>query len=105
VHGLLYFVLAFLIVRLLGRGNVRFPWLAAQLETYAAIAVVASFLYGVSDEFHQNFVKGREWSELDLLADLLGASASAALWVAWRRWKSRLVLPDRRATGAGQAEV
>lgn len=105
VHGLLYFVLAFLIVRLLGRVKVRFPWLLAQLETCAAVAVVSSIMYGVSDEFHQKFVEGRAWGELDLLTDLLGASASAALWAGWRRWKLRLVLPDRRAPGAGQAEV
>jgi VanZ family protein len=104
VHGVLYFVLAFLIARALGRGNDRGSWRPAQTATYAAVAVAASFLYGVSDEFHQEFVEGRGWSEMDLVEDLLGASASAASWVVWRRWRSRPVLHDLGASGATQPE-
>lgn len=101
VHMLLYFVLALLIVRALGRGKSSIPWLRAGPEALAAVAVVVSLLYGVSDEWHQEFVEGRGWSALDLVADLLGATASAALWVAWRRWTPRLVPAGRRSPDAG----
>lgn len=37
------------------------------------LAVVVAGLYGVTDEFHQMFVPGREPDLLDLLADLVGA--------------------------------
>ncbi|WP_150046112.1 MULTISPECIES: VanZ family protein [Methylomonas] len=36
-------------------------------------------LYGLSDEWHQSFVPGRETSALDWLADTLGASAASVL--------------------------
>lgn len=40
-------------------------------------AFVIASLYGVSDEFHQSFVPGREASIGDWLADSLGAFAGA----------------------------
>ena len=36
-------------------------------------AVLASFLYGVSDEFHQSFVSGRTATLRDILIDTTGA--------------------------------
>lgn len=38
-----------------------------------ALAVLASFTYGITDEIHQAFVPGRSCDTLDALADLAGA--------------------------------
>lgn len=43
------------------------------------ISIFLAVLYGLSDEFHQSFVPGRECSLLDLLADFLGAAFGAAI--------------------------
>ena len=40
---------------------------AAMMLTLAGV-----FLYGISDEFHQSFVPGREVSAMDVLADMCG---------------------------------
>ena len=88
IHGGLYFVLGGLTVRLLYRVKVRFPWLTA-----AQLAVLIVTLYGLSDEYHQTFVAGRDFSLLDLTADFLGASCAAAAWAVWSRawsgWRAR----------------
>ncbi len=80
VHGGLYFILGGLTARLLYRIKARLPWLAA-----AQGAVFIATLYGLSDEYHQTFVDGRDFSLLDLLADFLGASFATAAWVVWQR--------------------
>ena len=41
-------------------------------------AITLSFLYGVSDEFHQSFVYGRSTSASDMLVNALGATAGVA---------------------------
>jgi VanZ family protein len=43
---------------------------------YAAVAVV---LWGISDEFHQSFVPGRNASAWDVLADAVGFAIAVAL--------------------------
>jgi VanZ family protein len=51
----------------------------------AAIGLAAAVLYGVSDEWHQSFVPGRDPSWDDLATDAVGAVAGAvAAWVASR---------------------
>lgn len=55
------------------------------------IAFVATLLYGMSDEFHQSFVPGRDASGMDLLIDAVGA-AMAIVVIQLRR---------RRATSSG----
>jgi VanZ family protein len=42
-------------------------------------AVVLTTLYGLSDEWHQSFVPGRDASAADLLADFIGAIAGSSL--------------------------
>lgn len=88
VHGGLYFILCVLTLRLLYRAKARLPWLTAEQG-----AVLISTLYGLSDEYHQTFVAGRDFSPLDLLADFLGASVAAAAWPVWGRalssWRAR----------------
>lgn len=57
-------------------------WLSIPFRV-VLVAVVLVALYGVADEFHQLFVPGRDFDPRDMMADALGASASAgALW-AW----------------------
>ena len=46
------------------------------------IAFICVALYGLSDELHQLFVPGREFSLFDLLADAVGA-AFGILIAAW----------------------
>ena len=51
-----------------------------------AFAIVCASAYGLSDEFHQIFVKGRYCDPLDWLTDTLGACLGALLsWYALRR--------------------
>ncbi|PZA07390.1 VanZ family protein [Meiothermus sp. PNK-Is4] len=58
VHAGVYGLLGWLLAK--GSGSPRWGW---------AIAVA----YGLSDEFHQSFVPGRQADVLDLLADSVGA--------------------------------
>jgi VanZ family protein len=44
-----------------------------------ATAVAISFLYAISDEYHQHFVHGRHGSPIDVLIDSVGIAI-----VAWR---------------------
>lgn len=52
----------------------------------ALFVVAICSLYGISDEFHQSFVPGREVSALDWTADTLGAILGAGIWP-WMRGK------------------
>jgi VanZ family protein len=58
-----------------------------------AIAVALSTLYGMTDEYHQNFTPDRTPDVRDLLADALGATigAGSILVVKWvvDRWRLR----------------
>ena len=45
-----------------------------------ALVMAGCFLYGLSDEYHQSFVIGRESSFLDVLADFIGGSVGAVLY-------------------------
>lgn len=48
-------------------------------------AVLLSLLYGLSDEFHQFFVPGRESCLSDALADMLGGALGAWIFVSWQK--------------------
>ena len=65
-HGAAYGTLAFLMARAVG------PSVAISLWWSAAV-VLASTLYGVSDEIHQKYVPGRHCDPWDVVKDLLGS--------------------------------
>ncbi len=67
IHTVEYAVLGALACRALLLG----PRLSARWAV--PVAIVAAFLYGLSDEWHQSFVPGRDSSGWDALADLTGA--------------------------------
>ncbi len=50
---------------------------AAKPVKYIALVCTAAALYGVSDEFHQYFVPGRDTSVYDWFADCTGAATAA----------------------------
>ena len=60
-----YAVLAFLLARALGR---------------EPVAAALASAYGVTDEFHQAFVSGRQASVLDWVVDTIGALAGVLLF-------------------------
>lgn len=65
VHAFIYFPLAFLFYLSLNRSGIkRYVFFAA---------VVLTVIYGVTDEFHQSFVPGRDSSIADAFADFTGA--------------------------------
>jgi VanZ family protein len=74
-HGSAYFILGLLVSRA-SAGGVGRPLSRGD----AVLVVVLCTLYGVSDEFHQAFVPGRDSSVWDVVKDLGGASVAAALW-------------------------
>jgi len=45
---------------------------------FSLVVITLSFLYGVSDEFHQSFVYGRNTSVSDMLVNAMGATAAVA---------------------------
>jgi len=76
LHTIVYAILAFLLFRSLFLDGVM-TWKRVLLVT----ALVT--LYGVTDEFHQSFVPGRQVSGWDVLADGLGGAIATAL-MRWR---------------------
>jgi VanZ family protein len=65
--------------------------------TAAAVAgVLATSLYGLSDEFHQSFVPGRNSDWHDLVADALGALLGALVMTGiLRRRRAKAAQPVR----------
>lgn len=73
-HGSAYLVLATLVCRALS-GGFRRPVGGREL----LLAVALCTLYGLSDEYHQSFVPGRDASAGDVLKDFSGALVGAML--------------------------
>jgi VanZ family protein len=61
----------------------------------AVLAVVFSVLYGISDEYHQSFVPGRDATAWDVLKDTVGAVIGA--WFYARVIAPRFGLQHREA--------
>ena len=83
-HFFFYGILAALALRALARAE----WRRITLATVIG-AILISSAYGVSDEFHQRFVPGREYDVLDMVADAIGSAAAAGLLWAWSIIKLR----------------
>jgi VanZ family protein len=77
-HFFFYGILAALTLRALARGE----WRRVTLRTVLG-AILVSSAYGVSDEFHQRFVPGRDFERLDMIADAIGSAAAAGVVWAW----------------------
>lgn len=73
-HVAVYSILGFLLHAALAGYNRAAPrWVPI------SIAFALAVLYGVSDEIHQAYVPGRVASELDLIADGIGAAIGVSL--------------------------
>lgn len=78
LHSSVYFGLAVVVVRAVAGGLPRRIRAGA-----AAMAILITVGYGVTDEFHQLFVPGRSADVYDVLADAIGALAGTAACWAW----------------------
>jgi len=82
-HFSVYGLLATLLVRL-GHGR-----------RAIGLALLATSLYGASDEWHQYYVPGRSCEFGDWLADTLGGALALALYTGWPWYRTRLEAPLR----------
>jgi len=74
-HGTAYCILGLLVSRATS-GGFRRPLVRGE----ALLIVVLCTLYGVSDEFHQSFVPGRDASFWDVVKDLAGSALGVLAW-------------------------
>lgn len=77
-HVFFYAILSALTLRASAHGR----WRDVTLRTVVSAFLISS-AYGVTDEFHQRFVPGRDYEVLDMAADAIGAAAAAGLLWAW----------------------
>jgi VanZ family protein len=49
-------------------------------RTHLALAVTFSFLYAMTDEYHQSFTPGRNSSPIDVMLDTVGAAFGVVIW-------------------------
>jgi VanZ family protein len=77
VHIVAYAGLGALTARATGKGLRDVSWRAV------LGAILISSLYGVSDEYHQQFVPGRSFDLLDMVADAIGSVVGASAVGAW----------------------
>ncbi len=77
LHGAAYAGLAVLSVRALAK-----RLFSGLRSRHLAGGIAIAALFGVSDEWHQLYVPGRDGSLLDVLADTVGAGLGAAFLVA-----------------------
>jgi VanZ family protein len=84
-HALAYGILAWLYLRAL-RGRFQ------DERVFYAVSIGLAAAYGLSDEYHQTFVPGRNGSLLDVAID--GMGACAAMFLDWHRREPAHQLPD-----------
>lgn len=63
-----------------------------KVETWWRILLITALttLYGISDEYHQSFVPGRDVSALDVLADGVGGFLAAQVLYWWDRSRAKI---------------
>ena len=67
----------------------REQWARWGMSITATVVLLIGSLYGVSDEFHQSFVPGRQCDVWDWAADTTGVLLAMAVYVTARRAKTR----------------
>ncbi len=82
VHMFEYAVLAVLFARAVAASSQRSWGLLIWTMSVAFIA-----FYGITDEFHQSFIIGRSSDLSDWIADLIGGSLGAAVYLVWLKVK------------------
>ena len=87
-HFLTYSGLTFVLIRALCLSCTTRPPISLFLW-----AAILSTVYGALDEFHQAFIPERVMSLYDLLADAMGASMVASVWLNVQRRRPVLVKP------------
>ncbi|MCB2182790.1 MAG: VanZ family protein [Desulfobulbaceae bacterium] len=75
-----------------------YPWAKEKsLLRIAAVVLFLSFLYGLTDEFHQSFIPNRSPDWRDIVADTCGAGMVVLFWAIWccRMHSQKHTLTDR----------
>ena len=85
-HFTVYAVLAFWWHRALGRISA-LPGGKSRGQAILFLTFLIAVLYGLSDEFHQSFVPGRDPSLADWAMDALGAATALGV-IAWRKTRT-----------------
>jgi VanZ family protein len=92
-HFTVYAVLAALVAFALAESGL-------SLQRRLTFAFIFAVCYGVTDEFHQSFVPGRDADALDLLVDAIGAVTALAVYV----WLERRRLRQKFNSMPGPAD-
>ena len=82
VHGVEYLFFSMLVFRAALAHAPR-----ADLRLLLWVSFLAASFYGLTDEWHQSFVAGRESSIWDWAADTVGAAAGSIIYFGWQRKK------------------
>jgi VanZ like family len=93
-HAFGYMGLGFVIARALAGG---LPPRITLRQLFIGLAIAV--LYGMSDEFHQSFVAGRDADILDLRADAIGSAIALIACWAWS-----IISPVNRQPAAGSRQ-
>lgn len=92
-HIVIYFIFGYLMISLLKEFRL------IDKRTFI-FAIILCFLYAISDEVHQHFIKGRSGEMLDVIIDTIGSSLGVWWWGYNFRLKERkkelLLLRQRR---------
>ncbi len=86
-------IVHFLVFGLLATSFFRIPYFLRKGWKGLLMTVLIVAFYGILDEFHQMFTKGRSVEFNDWLADTLGALLASVLYLKWHWYRSILEKP------------